>query len=77
MVFRRGLSVAAAGVVLGLAGAIAANQLLSALLFEVSPTDPLILGGIAMALLGIAALASLLPARASTKIQPIEALRAD
>ena len=77
MVLRRGVVLAAVGVALGLLGALAANRLLSALLFEVNPTDALTLGVIALVVLAVAALASVLPARASTRIAPAISLRAE
>jgi predicted permease len=77
LVLRRGMALAAAGTSLGLLGALAANRLLAAMLFEVSPTDAPTLGGVALALLGVAALASLVPARSSTRIDPAVALRAE
>lgn len=77
MVLRRGVVLAAAGVALGLFGALAANRLLSALLFEVSPTDALTLGVIALVVLAVAVLASVLPAQASTRIAPAISLRAE
>lgn len=77
LVLRRGVALAAAGTTLGLLGALAANHLLSAMLFEVSPTDAPTLGAVALALVGLAALASLVPARASTRIDPAIALRAE
>jgi predicted permease len=77
MVLRRGMVVAATGTALGLLGALAANRLLSALLFEVRPTDALTLAGIVVVLLAVAALASLIPARASTRIEPAVALRSE
>ena len=77
MVLRRGMRVGVFGVSLGLIGALWANRLLAALLFEVSPTDAATLGGIAFLLLAVAALASILPARASTRIEPVAALKSD
>jgi putative ABC transport system permease protein len=77
MVLRRGMLVGVFGVSLGLIGALWANRLLAALLFEVSPTDPATLAGIAFVLLAVAALASILPARASTRIEPVAALKSD
>lgn len=77
LVLRRGLALAALGTAVGLVGALAANRLLRAMLFEVSPTDAVTLGLVAVALLGIAVLASLVPARSSTRIEPVVALRAD
>jgi predicted lysophospholipase L1 biosynthesis ABC-type transport system permease subunit len=65
------------GVVLGLAGALAGTRLLSAVLFEVSPTDPVILLTVSVLLLGIAAIASLGPARRAARVEPVEVLRAE
>ena len=75
LVLRRGLAIAAAGTALGVLGAVAANRVLASLLFETSPTDALTLAGVAAALLVVAVVASLLPARTSARIQPVVALR--
>jgi putative ABC transport system permease protein len=77
MVLRRGMTIATAGMSLGLLGALIANRLLLALLYEVSPTDGVTLGAVAVLLLVIATLACVLPARASTRIDPVLALRAE
>lgn len=77
MVMRRGLALATAGVVTGLLGALLTNRLLLALLYNVSPTDPVTLAVVTVLLLGIAALASAIPARSSTRIDPVQALRAE
>ncbi len=77
MVMRRGLALATAGMVTGLLGALLANRLLLALLYQVSPTDPVTLAVVTALLLGIAALASIVPARSSTRIDPVQALRAE
>jgi putative ABC transport system permease protein len=77
LVLRRGLALAAAGTAAGLLGAVATNRALAALLFEVAPTDPLTLGAVALGLLAVAALASVLPARAGTRVDPIVVLRAE
>jgi putative ABC transport system permease protein len=77
MVMRRGLAIGAAGIVLGLLAALLANHLLMALLYGVAPTDGVTLATAAGLLLGIAALASAIPARSSTRIDPLVALRAD
>jgi putative ABC transport system permease protein len=61
--------------VLGLAGAIAASRLLSSMLFEVKPGDPLTYAGVAV-LLGLVALsATYLPARRAARVDPLAALR--
>jgi predicted permease len=75
MVLRRGLVIAAAGSLLGLLGALLTNQLLAALLYEVSPTDGTTLAAVTALLLAVAALASVIPARSCTRIEPVVALR--
>lgn len=77
MVMRRGLALAVAGSVAGVLGALATNRLLVAMLFGVSPADGLTLAAVALLLLAVSALATLLPARSSTRIDPVIALRAD
>lgn len=77
MVIRRALTLAAIGAGAGLAGALFANQLLSAMLFEVSPTDALTLAAVAVALLVVAVVASIVPARSSARIDPATALRSE
>jgi ABC-type antimicrobial peptide transport system permease subunit len=77
MVLRRGLAIAAAGLSAGLLCARATNRLLQSLLYEVSPTDAVTLAGVALLLLGVAVLAGVGPARASTRIDPARALRAE
>jgi predicted permease len=75
MVVRQSLALAAIGVVIGLAAAFAATRLLGALLFGVSPTDPLVLSSATVLLLAIAAIASYAPARRASRVDPVEALR--
>ena len=76
-VIRRGLALATAGVGLGLLGAIALGGTLRALLFGVRADDPLVLALAPLALLGVAALASYLPARRATAVDPALTLRAE
>ena len=64
-----------AGVAIGLVGAVAGMRLLKSLLFDVSPTDPLVLAATAGALIVIAAAASLVPTRRAARIDPVEAMR--
>jgi putative ABC transport system permease protein len=65
------------GVIVGLAAALAASRLLRSLLFQVSPIDPLTLGGVCVLLLAVATVAGYLPARRAARIDPVEALRAE
>ena len=69
--------VAGVGAIAGLAGALATSRVLSALLFQVSPTDPASLGGACLVLLLVGGLAAYVPARRATRIDPVQALRAD
>lgn len=75
MVLKRGLAIAAVGLIVGVAGALMTNRLIAALLYDVSPSDALTLGGVAALLLAVAALASAIPARSTTRIDPVNALR--
>jgi putative ABC transport system permease protein len=75
LVLAKGLSLAAYGVCAGLAGALVLTRFLSSLLFGVQPTDPIIFCGIALLLGMVALLASYIPARRATKVEPTVALR--
>jgi putative ABC transport system permease protein len=75
LVLRQGAKLAAVGVAVGLAGALAGTRLLSSLLYGVSTTDPWILGGVAALLGAVSLLASYLPARRASRTDPMEALR--
>jgi putative ABC transport system permease protein len=77
MVVSRGLGIAVAGVVTGLAGAFGVNRLLSSLLYDVSPRDPVALAGVAVLLIAIALAAAFVPALWSGRIDPAVALRAE
>ena len=75
MVLRQGMRQVAIGLVLGLAAALVLTRLWSSLLYEVSPTDPPTFLVVAVMLLGVAALACLIPARRATAVDPMVALR--
>jgi putative ABC transport system permease protein len=77
MVIRRGAVLAGAGAVIGVAGAIWATKPLAAFLYGISPTDPLTFVSVPVAFLLVALLASLVPARRATRVDPVRALRAD
>jgi ABC-type antimicrobial peptide transport system permease subunit len=73
----RGVRLAAAGVALGALGALAAARWVGPLLFDVSPRDPAVYAAVAAALLAVALLASLLPARRAARVSPAVSLRAE
>jgi len=73
----QGLTLAAVGSLIGLALAGAATRLLAGFLYGVSPFDPAIFVGIPLLLGAVALLASWLPARRATRVNPVEALRAE
>jgi len=75
MVVGRGAAVAAAGIAAGLFGGLALAPLVRSQLFGVSAHDPLILAVCGAWLLGIALVASFLPARRATRVDPLSALR--
>ncbi len=77
MFVRHGLVLAAIGVACGLSAAVVLMRLLSKLLFEVSPVDPLTYGTVALGLVLAAILASYVPARRASAVDPLEALRAE
>jgi putative ABC transport system permease protein len=74
-VLGRGLALALIGVTIGLAAAFALVHLLSTLLFGMQATDPVTFAVAPLALLGVATLASYIPARRAATLNPIEALR--
>jgi putative ABC transport system permease protein len=75
LVLRRSLLLTLAGLGTGLAGALGLTHVLSSMLYEVRPTDPLTFVGVTTVLTACALLASYVPARRATKVDPMEALR--
>jgi putative ABC transport system permease protein len=75
MVIRQGLVLTLCGLALGLAGALALARVMNSILYEVSATDPLVIGVVAAALMLSALLACYVPARRATKVDPMLALR--
>jgi putative ABC transport system permease protein len=75
MVLGNGISLAAAGLVVGTVGAFALTPMMGDLLGGVNPRDPVVFLGIAMALIMATLGASWIPARRATQVDPMEALR--
>jgi ABC-type antimicrobial peptide transport system permease subunit len=75
LVIRRAIKLAIAGVTIGLPAALALTRVLKNLLFEMSPTDPATFALITLLLVGVALIASFIPARRATKVDPLQALR--
>ena len=64
-------------VAVGLLAAVALSRVIAGLLFELSPKDPGTLAGVAVLLTAVALLASYLPARRATRVDPLIALRSE
>jgi putative ABC transport system permease protein len=77
LVVKGALVLALAGVAVGLVGAVALARLMTGLLYGVTPLDPVTLVGVAFVLAAVAVVASFLPARRATRIDPMTALRND
>jgi ABC-type antimicrobial peptide transport system permease subunit len=75
LVVGQGLAIALAGLVMGLAGALAATRLMRSMLYEVAPSDPVTFAGIVVLLVATVLAATWIPARRAASIQPMEALR--
>ncbi len=75
MVLGQGLITVAIGLAVGLVGSLLLTRTMRSMLFEISPNDPLTVAGIAFLLLLIAMLASYIPARRATRVDPMIALR--
>jgi putative ABC transport system permease protein len=77
MVVAQGARVVALGVIVGLAAAVATTRVLEGLLFGVGSADPETFVAMSLALLTIGLLASYLPARRASNVDPIESLRSE
>ena len=75
LVIRQGMTVTGIGIALGLFGAVAASQVLSTLLFDVSQLDPLTYAGVIVLLGGVSMIACAVPAWRAARIDPMVALR--
>jgi predicted permease len=77
LVTQRGLRLAATGIAFGVAGAFALSQTIRSMLYGTSPTDPVVFAGSALLLATVVLVASYIPARRATRVDPMVALRVD
>jgi putative ABC transport system permease protein len=76
MVLGQGMILALAGMVVGAIGALAASRVIGAMLYDLSPTDPIAFGGVMLMLVAVAMLATWLPARRAARAEAMDVLRA-
>ncbi len=77
MVIRQGMAISAGGVIAGVLGAVAATRLLSSWLYGVEATDPMTFATVSLVLVGIALLATCVPARRAARVDPLIAIRSE
>jgi putative ABC transport system permease protein len=77
MVVSQGTHVVVVGVIIGIAVALASTRLLGTLLYGVRPVDPIVFGAMSAIMIAIGVLASYMPARRASNVNPIESLRSD
>ena len=77
MVVSQGTRVVVVGVIIGVAVALASTRVLGSLLFGVKPVDPIVFAAMSVMMIAIGALASYMPARRASSVNPIESLRSD
>jgi ABC-type antimicrobial peptide transport system permease subunit len=75
LVMRRGVAVTAVGITIGLAAALALARGMRAVLFEVTPVDPMTYAGVAALLAVVALVAMYIPARTALRLDPVDVLR--
>lgn len=74
LVLRDGLKIAAAGLVVGLVGTYFVSQAMKSQLYDVAPMDPLVLMAVALVLTSVSLVATLIPARRASRVNPLTAL---
>ncbi|MEK6410066.1 MAG: ABC transporter permease [Acidobacteriota bacterium] len=77
LVLREGMLLIAAGIAIGVGGALVLTRAIASLLFEVSPTDPVVFTGVPLLLVLVALAACFVPARRASRVDPMAALRCE
>jgi putative ABC transport system permease protein len=77
LVLREGMVLIAAGIAIGVGGSLILTRAMASLLFEVSPTDPVVFTGVPLLLVIVALAACFVPARRASRVDPIVALRCE
>ena len=77
LVLGEGVRIVAIGVAIGIVAALALGRLVASMLYGTTPRDPLVLGSVAVVLLAVATVACLVPAVRATRVDPVEALKAE
>jgi putative ABC transport system permease protein len=76
-VVKDGAKVVLVGIVVGVAAALASTRFLSTLLYDVRAVDPVVFVGMSLMMLGVGVLASWMPARRASMVNPVESMRSD
>jgi ABC-type antimicrobial peptide transport system permease subunit len=77
MVVSQGAKVVLPGAIVGVAAALASTRLLGTLLYDITAGDPVVFATMSLILIGVGMLASYLPARRASRVDPIESLRSE
>ena len=77
MMLRETLTVSVVGALIGLPLAYGLTRLVGSLLYGLTPSNPIVLGGVLLVLLAVSLLAAYFPARRAAKVDPLVALRYD
>jgi ABC-type antimicrobial peptide transport system permease subunit len=72
-----GAKVVLVGIVVGIGAALASTRFLSTLLYDVKAVDPVVFAGVSLMMLGVGILASYMPARRASMVNPVESMRSD